>query len=73
VEDNGSGIPLELREKVFQPFFTTKPIGQGTGLGLSISRKVVEDHKGELIYDFQDGRSIFSFFIPLKAIAVKAK
>lgn len=65
LEDNGSGIPEDLREKVFQPFFTTKAVGQGTGLGLSISRKIIESHDGRLIYSFDDGRSIFSFMIPL--------
>ena len=44
IEDNGCGIPLEIKEKIFTPFFTTKT--HGTGLGLSISRSIIEDHKG---------------------------
>jgi len=48
VSDNGSGIPADIVEKIFQPFFTTKPTGQGTGLGLSISYDIVKAHKGEL-------------------------
>ena len=44
IEDNGCGIPLEIKEKVFTPFFTTK--SHGTGLGLSISRSIIEDHEG---------------------------
>jgi signal transduction histidine kinase len=48
VKDNGSGIPKEVKEKIFEPYFTTKPSGEGTGLGLSISRNIVEDHNGTM-------------------------
>jgi signal transduction histidine kinase len=49
VRDNGSGIPAEIREKLFQPFFTTKPTGEGTGLGLSISYEIVtKEHSGTI-------------------------
>ncbi len=48
VKDNGNGIPEKMKEKIFQPFFTTKPTGQGTGLGLSISYDIVKAHGGEL-------------------------
>jgi two-component system, NtrC family, sensor kinase len=48
VADNGCGIPLELQEKVFQPLFTTKPVGIGTGLGLSICKELVTQYGGKL-------------------------
>ncbi|PZV14624.1 MAG: hypothetical protein DCF22_08485 [Leptolyngbya sp.] len=50
IQDNGSGIPVEVQSKLFDPFFTTKPVGKGTGLGLSISYQVIERHGGTLEY-----------------------
>jgi signal transduction histidine kinase/HAMP domain-containing protein len=56
VRDNGSGIPAEVREKIFTPFFTTKPAGEGTGLGLSLSYDiVVKQHGGELTVESRPG------------------
>jgi two-component system, NtrC family, sensor kinase len=49
VRDNGGGIPAEIRDKLFQPFFSTKPTGEGTGLGLSISYEIVtKEHRGTI-------------------------
>lgn len=48
IEDNGSGIPKAIKDKIFQPFFTTKPTGQGTGLGLSLSYDIIKAHGGDL-------------------------
>jgi signal transduction histidine kinase len=61
VKDNGGGIPESQLEKIFQPFFTTKPTGQGTGLGLSISYDIVKAHGGELKVETMKGH--FSEFI----------
>ena len=56
VRDNGIGIPAEIRDKLFQPFFTTKPTGEGTGLGLSISYDIVtQQHGGTITVDSQVG------------------
>ena len=64
VKDNGNGIPKKLLDKIFQPFFTTKPTGQGTGLGLSLSYDIVKAHGGELKVDTEEGKST-TFFITL--------
>jgi signal transduction histidine kinase/ligand-binding sensor domain-containing protein len=64
IEDNGNGIPDAVREKIFQPFFTTKPTGQGTGLGLSLSYDIVKAHGGELKVETTEGKGT-SFIIQL--------
>ena len=55
VKDNGTGIPQKVLDKIFQPFFTTKPTGQGTGLGLSLSYDIVKAHGGELSVETTEG------------------
>jgi signal transduction histidine kinase len=55
VRDTGSGVPAELRERIFAPFFTTKPRGEGTGLGLAVSRRLVEAAGGTLTYQSAPG------------------
>jgi signal transduction histidine kinase len=65
VIDSGQGIPLEVRERIMEPFFTTKPVGKGTGLGLSISRSIAQDHGGELRYEERDGHTCFSLTLPV--------
>jgi len=66
VHDNGPGIPQNILEKIFQPFFTTKPTGQGTGLGLSLSYDIVKAHGGELKVETKEGEgSDFIIVLPL--------
>ena len=56
IRDNGTGIPAEVKEKMFNPFFTTKPAGEGTGLGLSMSHDiVVKQHGGKIEVDTEPG------------------
>jgi two-component system NtrC family sensor kinase len=55
VEDNGMGIPDKVKDKIFQPFFTTKPTGQGTGLGLSLSYDIIKAHGGEIRVESKEG------------------
>ncbi|MBK7427747.1 MAG: sensor histidine kinase [Saprospiraceae bacterium] len=53
--DNGPGIPEDVRNRIFDPFYTTKPVGEGTGLGLSIVYKIIESHKGHITVDSEPG------------------
>ncbi|HWJ20176.1 MAG TPA: ATP-binding protein, partial [Geobacterales bacterium] len=56
IRDNGTGIPNEVKEKIFNPFFTTKPSGEGTGLGLSMSHDIiVKQHGGSIDVDTEPG------------------
>ena len=65
VTDNGTGIPKHIVDKIFQPFFTTKPTGQGTGLGLSLSYDIVKSHGGEIKVDSTAGQgTTFTITLP---------
>jgi signal transduction histidine kinase len=66
VKDNGKGIPENIRQKIFQPFFTTKPTGEGTGLGLSLSYDIVKAHGGEIKVESNEGKGS-TFMIMLHA------
>jgi signal transduction histidine kinase len=69
IRDNGNGIPSEVREKIFNPFFTTKPAGEGTGLGLSISHDIiVKQHGGSIEVETRPGEfTEFRIVLPRKA------
>jgi ammonium transporter len=64
VSDNGPGVPVELREKIFRPFVTTKEVGKGTGLGLSLSKSFAEKHGGKFYLDIEDPRTTFVLELP---------
>jgi signal transduction histidine kinase len=66
VKDNGIGIPQKVVDKIFQPFFTTKPTGQGTGLGLSLSYDIIKAHGGEIKVDSKEGEGA-NFIVSLPA------
>ena len=66
INDNGNGIPQNIVDKIFQPFFTTKPTGQGTGLGLSLSYDIIKAHGGELKVETKEGEgSVFIISLPI--------
>jgi signal transduction histidine kinase len=66
VADNGIGIPQKIVDKIFQPFFTTKPSGQGTGLGLSLAYDIIKAHGGEIKVETREGEgSEFIIQLPL--------
>ena len=66
VSDNGSGIPPERLERIFEPYYTTKPVGEGTGLGLSVAHGIVANHRGAISVSSQVGRgTTFHVFLPV--------
>jgi signal transduction histidine kinase len=70
VKDNGNGIPQKILDKIFQPFFSTKPTGQGTGLGLSLSYDIVKRHGGEIKVETKEGEGCeFIIQLPLNTSA----
>lgn len=74
IDDNGPGIPKDIQEKVFEPFFSTKPIGKGTGLGLAIVRNWVEESDGHVVLDSDQNGSCFTILLPeFKAVVSKAE
>jgi hypothetical protein len=70
IKDNGNGIPEAIKDKIFQPFFTTKPTGQGTGLGLSLAYDIVtKGHGGTLEVDSQEKKGTsFTISLPVNGL-----
>ena len=71
ITDSGKGIPEEIKEKIFSPFFTTKPHGEGTGLGLDIVRKIVSKHRGSVSVESMPGRTTFKVKLPINVEVVE--
>ena len=65
LEDDGPGIPEDIQEEIFSPFFTTKAVGKGTGLGLNISYKIIEKHSGEVKVFSKPGKTRFQVSLPI--------
>ncbi|MBP0015443.1 MAG: HAMP domain-containing protein [Roseofilum sp. SBFL] len=69
IQDNGPGIPEEIRHKIFNPFFTTKPIGKGTGLGLAISYRIIEKHQGKIeVFSAMGKGTTFEITLPIELV-----
>ncbi|GGA54508.1 AAA family ATPase [Okeania sp. KiyG1] len=66
ITDSGTGIPPEIQDKIFQPFFTTKPAGEGSGLGLEIVKKIVDKHQGGITFVSVPGKTTFTVTIPIE-------
>lgn len=67
IADNGPGIPAHIQEKIFDPFFSTKPVGKGTGLGMALSYQIiVEKHHGQLLYQERQSGAHFIIYLPLQ-------
>lgn len=64
IQDTGTGIPKEIQEKIFDAFFTTKPMGEGSGLGLDITKKIIEKHNGKIWFESEEGIGT-TFFVEL--------
>jgi PAS domain S-box-containing protein len=66
IEDNGSGIPEDIKSRIFDPFFTTKDVGKGTGLGLDISNRIINNQcKGKISFESNPGKTVFTVQLPI--------
>jgi len=65
ITDSGCGIPEEIKDKIFMPFFTTKPQGEGSGLGLDIVKRIIEKHFGQIQFESVPGRTTFKVTLPI--------
>lgn len=66
ISDNGAGIPEDDITSIFDPFYTTKPMGQGTGMGLDIVKKIVDRHKGSIEVESRPGETTFTICFPIQ-------
>ncbi|KAA5822303.1 HAMP domain-containing protein [Algibacter amylolyticus] len=64
ITDNGKGIPKDEINRIFEPFFSTKPTGEGTGIGLDISKRIIEKHNGKIEVESKPGKTTFSVYLP---------
>ncbi|MBN1412691.1 MAG: substrate-binding domain-containing protein [Spirochaetales bacterium] len=64
VADSGHGIPQEIQDRVFEPFFSNRPLGEGSGLGLDICKRIVEKHGGAIDFESKPGRTVFTVTLP---------
>lgn len=67
ITDSGPGIPMEVADKIMEPFFTTKEVGKGTGLGLSITKGIIEAHKGKFWYNKNSPHTQFIIELPIES------
>ena len=72
IENDGPGIPDEIRARIFEPFCTTKKIGVGTGLGLGIAQRIVRTHQGHIEVDARPGRTVMCVRLPLLPVSPEA-
>ncbi|HHX18512.1 MAG TPA: GHKL domain-containing protein [Clostridium sp.] len=73
ITDSGSGIPDDIKDKIFQPFFTTKSLGEGTGLGLDIVARIIKNHSGNIEVSSKPGKTTFSVYIPIEEKTIDGK
>lgn len=66
ITDNGRGIPENIKDKIFIPFFTTKARGEGSGLGLDIVKRIIDKHNGDIRFESEPGKTTFRVFLPAK-------
>ncbi|MFY7788127.1 MAG: sensor histidine kinase, partial [Thermoflexibacteraceae bacterium] len=71
VTDSGHGIPDDIKDKIFNAFFTTKKAGEGSGLGLDIVKKIIDKHKGKIYFETEIGKGT-TFFVEIPVVTEEA-